>query len=156
MWCCRSWHAAVICKTRRAVCAGRSRSESGSQETPVHRPGHSLWRQHRRRPGAERAAAEHQPVLHPDADRGRRGAGRYPHPRRWSGGRGLGEAFGGFAASGLRRHRRRSRRDHSLPRHPAGPVPRRAGHRCPGSGQRRRRAGGRRGAGQARRELHAA
>jgi heme exporter protein CcmD len=34
-------------------------------------------------------------------------------------------------------------RDHHLPRHPPGPVPRRAGHRRPGQAQRRRRGGGR-------------
>ncbi len=81
-------------------------------------------------------------------------AARQPHPARRAG-QGRHRAARRQSRGALRGDRRQPRHHGQLSRHPAGPVPRRAGRHRGRNARTRRRIQGRFGAGQARRELYA-
>ncbi len=65
-----------------------------------------------------------KPLLYPEPDRPRRGAARYPHPRRRHGGEGQPGARRGLPGGEFRHHRFPAGGVGELCRHPAGSVPR--------------------------------
>src|SRR5690606_17151388 len=101
-------------------------------------------------------AAEHQSVLFAQPDSGAGSSATRPHPRGRAGTGRLGAAIARQPGRAVRHYGWRASGARALPGDSSGLVPRKPGHRGAGLARRVRHAACRRGARQARRELHAA